>query len=195
MWILRSTTSDIVVPCDILSLRRCIIAKTKICHKCGEEKDLWKFRKSRKHYKNGTVSAWFYLDCLLCVSPLAKSFEITRKWREENRGHGLTVHQTPPARYTILKGRHNKYYTEPFLSFEDYLQLIEGTNCSYCKRKLLPSAGGGLDRLDNSRGYTKDNVVPCCGICNIARGDNFSVEEMKILGATIAEILDKRPPK
>lgn len=28
----------------------------------------------------------------------------------------------------------------------------------------------GLDRIDNSRGYTPDNVVPCCRTCNFAKG-------------------------
>lgn len=27
----------------------------------------------------------------------------------------------------------------------------------------------GLDRVDSSKGYTLDNVVPCCGICNHAK--------------------------
>ena len=27
----------------------------------------------------------------------------------------------------------------------------------------------GLDRIDNNKGYIKDNVVPCCGRCNKAR--------------------------
>lgn len=29
--------------------------------------------------------------------------------------------------------------------------------------------GSGVDRLDNARGYTQDNCVPCCKRCNIAK--------------------------
>lgn len=30
----------------------------------------------------------------------------------------------------------------------------------------------GIDRVDNSRGYMIDNVVPCCGMCNYAKRDH-----------------------
>lgn len=32
-------------------------------------------------------------------------------------------------------------------------------------------AYNGIDRVDNSLGYTIDNVVPCCKHCNIAKRD------------------------
>ena len=56
--------------------------------------------------------------------------------------------------------------------------------CFYCG----DTEDVGLDRIDNSKGHTKDNVVPCCYSCNTARGNNFSFEEMKVLGKTIKEI-------
>ena len=36
----------------------------------------------------------------------------------------------------------------------------------------------GLDRVDNNKGYTIDNVVPCCKRCNYAK-NNQTPREFK----------------
>lgn len=56
--------------------------------------------------------------------------------------------------------------------------------CIYCgdTRRV------GADRIDNTIGHTKKNIVPCCTECNTARNNNFTFEEMLKLGKTIAEI-------
>jgi hypothetical protein len=62
------------------------------------------------------------------------------------------------------------------ITIEQYTEL-RNKKCLYCSNDL-PIKGVGLDRLDNSNGYTIENVVPCCGSCNIIRGANLSHEEM-----------------
>ena len=66
------------------------------------------------------------------------------------------------------------------------IENIINKPCIYCgdTHKI------GCDRIDNSKGHTKDNVNPCCYECNTARGDNFSVEEMKIIGKAIKVVKD-----
>lgn len=53
--------------------------------------------------------------------------------------------------------------------------------CFYCgeKGKL------GCDRIDNEKGHLRDNVVPCCRSCNTTRMNNYSHEEMIIIGDAI----------
>lgn len=59
---------------------------------------------------------------------------------------------------------------------EDFKRLTS-QECFYCGKK--PSQANkrrgniylynGLDRVNNEKGYTLDNVVPCCGFCNRAK--------------------------
>ena len=82
--------------------------------------------------------------------------------------------------YSRVRCRHNqKFPDEPFISFPQFRQLSKAP-CYYCNeppmRVLQDEATplkiriNGLDRLDNEHGYSPDNVVPCCPICNDAKG-------------------------
>lgn len=51
--------------------------------------------------------------------------------------------------------------------------------CFYCQKVAAKSYGGGLDRIDNEKGYIENNVLPCCGNCNRLRCDVLSVDEAK----------------
>ena len=63
--------------------------------------------------------------------------------------------------------------------------------CTYCG----DTKRVGCDRIDNDRGHTMDNVVPCCVECNAIRNRFFSYEEMKELGRAVREIKAKREIK
>jgi len=62
------------------------------------------------------------------------------------------------------------------LTWREFVRLIRQP-CYYCGAppKQLVRYGGvrylrnGLDRVDNTRGYLPDNVVPCCTQCNYAK--------------------------
>jgi hypothetical protein len=68
---------------------------------------------------------------------------------------------------------------------KDIFRKLTSSNCYYCgtppsqlARKGLNGdyLYNGLDRVDNSKGYSEDNCVPCCGRCNKAKG-TMSLEE------------------
>lgn len=71
------------------------------------------------------------------------------------------------------------------LSKDEFIMITQ-KNCFYCGveplniRKTLETYGGfiynGIDRKDNNKGYTLDNCVPCCKVCNYAKRD-LTVEE------------------
>jgi len=63
------------------------------------------------------------------------------------------------------------------LTEEDFLYLAK-QNCFYCNTPPSNMQKGGMnsvfyysgmDRVDNTRGYTLDNTVPCCKECNIGK--------------------------
>lgn len=59
---------------------------------------------------------------------------------------------------------------------EDQFRKLSQQNCFYCGTKPHNSSNhvkcngkfiyNGVDRVDNLKGYTIDNCVACCGICN-----------------------------
>lgn len=77
---------------------------------------------------------------------------------------------------------------------------IISKDCHYCgsppantkttKNTLTPLKYSGLDRADNTKGYSVENVVPCCRICNRAK-QTLTVAEFatwaKAIGAMAAQ--------
>lgn len=69
------------------------------------------------------------------------------------------------------------------LSFElslDDFKIIVKNKCHYCgsepslrplcSKSLRGAIMNGIDRFDNSIGYTLENSVPCCTSCNYLKG-------------------------
>lgn len=80
--------------------------------------------------------------------------------------------------YRYAKDRAVKYRTKQFeLSLKEFENLSLG-DCKYCGkapankyRQILTKGDkillyNGIDRIDSSKGYTLDNCVTCCSICN-----------------------------
>lgn len=88
------------------------------------------------------------------------------------------------------------------LSFEEFLEFTKEQKCHYCSvpliwserinRSIEPYIGTNLDRKDNSKGYSKENCVACCDLCNKTRGNKFTYEEFKKIGWSIGLIRSLR---
>jgi hypothetical protein len=52
-------------------------------------------------------------------------------------------------------------------TFNHYTQLP----CYLCGKEVSQTHTSGVDRLDNTKGYTIDNIRSCCGICNYTKRD------------------------
>jgi len=82
------------------------------------------------------------------------------------------------------------------LSKEHAIALCE-QDCHYCgtpPSNLQKAKGGnwlysGIDRKDNAQGYTADNVVSCCIICNRGKGALSYAEFQKHITMTALYVL------
>lgn len=73
---------------------------------------------------------------------------------------------TPERRYrAYLKNAAKRGYLF-ILSIAEFYQLWRKP-CYYCGDMI---DGIGIDRVNNKLDYKIDNVVPCCGTCNIMKG-------------------------
>jgi hypothetical protein len=118
----------------------------KKCAKCKKIKDLEGFKKDKAR-KDGRNSY-----CKWCHNELAKNSRRTIK------GKAIKIFRQQRDRSKI-KGYNPPTYTQDelvdyLMSNEDYLKLHEQWRKSGYKKLLSPS----LDRLDNYRGYSFDNI-------------------------------------
>jgi hypothetical protein len=118
---------------------------------------------------------------------LAKNATV-HNWRVR---HGLikgVTHFNLPPGEAAFNCLYNDYVCRckrgklPFSLLKDEFRKLVVSNCTYCgvssAQVRHPNRGGngdfvynGIDRVDNSKGYSADNCVPCCKICNRAKRD------------------------
>lgn len=71
------------------------------------------------------------------------------------------------------------------LDLTDLKGLLESSACFYCEEVVIKMT---LDRRDNTKGHTKDNVVAACLRCNLLRGD-MPYEAWQVLIPTVREVV------
>lgn len=96
----------------------------------------------------------------------------TKKNKEKVYSYGHSYNRTVQGGYRIYKSNALKKGKDFLLTPEDFANIVSSP-CVYC--------GGsetriGIDRIDNSIGYTKENSAPCCKMCNYMK-KNHSVTD------------------
>ena len=74
-------------------------------------------------------------------------------------------HKQPKARYGVYQRGAERRGIEFKLSIADF-QVFWQKPCYYCGD---PIDTIGIDRLNNDKGYTVDNTVSCCKVCNFMK--------------------------
>ena len=124
-------------------------------------------------------------------------YECTPCWRRGQAERRRQSREEDPSyierlahRYSNVQSRALHYGHAFTLTKEQFAALINQP-CGYCGG-ATPKTSGGLDRMDNTRGYELDNVIPCCVFCNKLKGARFTADEMHLLGATLRLIRERR---
>lgn len=123
--------------------------------------------------------------------------KVNQKHREDYQKH-LEARRATRKRYgSTALGVYSKYKAgakhrgKHFdLTMEEFCELY-GRKCHYCGEKEAK----GVDRVDNDKGYTKENSVPCCTWCNYAKGDTsleLMLEKVKAIAARHLNMVEKK---
>jgi 5-methylcytosine-specific restriction endonuclease McrA len=92
-------------------------------------------------------------------------------------------HAAAWAVYTANEVGAKRRKLEFSISFDEFKELAKRP-CSYCGvppsnvtiRPSGPFVYSGMDRVNSKAGYTPENVVPCCSVCNVAKSAMTSEE-------------------
>jgi len=118
----------------------------------------------------------------------AQKLMLARQERAQRRlGHTTTVRSLCPKKERVKEHplynqfkcfRYNgrKKHGVCDLTFDDWL-LIRSSSCAYGGGRA-PDVYIGPDRKDSSKGYTKENVVPCCPAHNSIKSSILTYEQM-----------------
>lgn len=148
-----------------------------------------------------TRGSYYICDCA-CGNTVSKSRHSLIKLHTPTRSCGCL--QKEVARNSVLSdGRADRNYwirkykkrakdqeIEFTLSDQEFFELSSQL-CFYCDDPPIqrshgykstygsPFLANGLDRVEPKKGYTKDNVVPCCTDCNLQKRDTSQSEFIK----------------
>ena len=144
-------------------------------------------RKTEKRAPKGEI-LW-ECECLICGDlAYATSSDLNRG----RRGYCKTC-RNKIATMSPIKALYGEYKRGAKLrnycfelSIDDFMKIIK-QKCHYCgsepfqvKKKegsRCSTIYNGIDRKDNSKGYTLENAVPCCKFCNLAKS-TYPAEEL-----------------
>jgi len=140
---------------------------TKKCTTCKIDKEYSEFHK-QKHGLYGIKSV-----CKECRKIEKDEYQKRDYVIEKQKGYyqrnKKTIRKRLNEHYWTINGQFHTYKKrakkgniEFALTESDCIKYYQA-NCTYCGSKIK---GLGIDRVINSRGYTLDNIVPCCSRCN-----------------------------
>ncbi len=130
---------------------------------------------------------------------LSYNIEYRLKFKDKVREYDKKYSTSDNGRFNKARSKAKIRKLDFTVTFDQFIE-ISGAPCYYCQDELCGKdnfQGAHLDRIDNSKGYTLDNVLSCGILCNRIRMNNLTVEETKdavvgILNGRKRRIYDKK---
>lgn len=140
----------------------------KVCRNCES------ILTANKFYTGHKTNDGLSVDCKKCSSEKAKAryYKQKNETPERIKKNRKKFDKTPTGKYNIYK-RGAKQRCIEFKLTKDEFNVFWKKPCSYCGDNVDYI---GLDRIDNSKGYERENIISCCGLCNRMKG-TLTVEE------------------
>lgn len=125
-------------------------------------------------------------------------YKINKKWQLKNKDRLPIYRKTYREKitwskrlFTYCKGKNKHIYNNPNIDFDDkYIEFLFEKQKGKCywfnisldinsrnRNPLKPS----IDRLDNTKGYMKDNIVLCSMVSNLGRSTTEVTEWIEII--------------
>ena len=104
---------------------------------------------------------------------LKKNAENASKWRKNNPDAVAAINarkiENIKSQYGVYiqSSNHRNIHFE--LTIDEY-EFIAQNPCYYCGTVNIQRGFNGVDRLDNNLGYSNNNCVACCSMCNYMKG-------------------------
>lgn len=162
------------------------------CNKCGEVKA----RTAENFRATSGYKGMRYIGktCRVCLNKHHAARQVEKRkadpkvdeaLRDAVRRHRATGRGYVVCKINTYRSRDRKIGQICDLDPDWYLVNITAKPCYSCGDR---SPQMGADRIDNAKGHTKDNVLPCCADCNRIRAHRFTMEEMRDhIGPAIAK--------
>lgn len=145
------------------------------------------------HGKNPRVSYW---KCR-CICGNIKSIKGTHLTRGDTKSCGCYKPNKLPlgeANLNVVYSGYKRHAKNRGLVWnitKNDFRTITSCDCYYCgsgpsNSNKGPRSNGafiynGIDRVDNTEGYTHGNIVPCCGQCNRMKSNLSKFEFLEII--------------
>ena len=161
------------------------MSNNKTCTKCGEEKPatleyfykqgealrpackVCSLKSAKAYYKANRENRIAYLEANReAIAEQKAAYQKAN--REAIAERKRTYSHTPKGKWFEIRAGAKQRNLDFSLSLSLYETQLWGKPCHYCGCEIEVT---GLDRKDSIKGYSLDNVVPCCHDCNRKKQD------------------------